>query len=113
MDMSFEMKHEEYKKMLELAALDALDEAEMRALQTHLETCAECREKLDQLRDAAAALVYLIDPVKASPELRARILGDINMPRMTRPFDPDATSDKGEEGGNTNNSSSETSNVKG
>lgn len=68
------MKHEEYKAMLELAALDALDEAESHSLQKHLETCAECREELDALRDAVATLAYLAEPVDASAELRARIL---------------------------------------
>lgn len=78
------MSHEEHKERLGLAALDALDEAELRSLQEHLETCAECREELAKLRDTAAALIYLTPPVAASAELRARILAAINAPGMRR-----------------------------
>lgn len=85
------MNHEEYKAMLELAALDALDEAESRALQEHLETCAECREELDELHVSAAALVYLTEPVEAPTELRASILEGIRAPGMRRPSGLDAS----------------------
>jgi predicted anti-sigma-YlaC factor YlaD len=79
------MKDEEYKAMLELAALDALDEAESHALQKHLETCDECREELDALRDAFATLAYLAEPVEASAELRARVLGGACAPVTRKP----------------------------
>jgi cell division protein FtsB len=78
------MNHEEYKEMLELAALDALGESELRALQTHLAECEECRAELAELRDAAAALVYLTTPVKPPAELRARILESVRAPGMRR-----------------------------
>jgi hypothetical protein len=73
------MTHEDYKEMIALAALDALDDDrgdEQRALDEHLAGCAECRAELEALRDAAASLVYAAaPPLEASaPELRARIL---------------------------------------
>ena len=68
------MNHEEYKEMLAVFALDALDETESRSLQMHLSECAPCRVELDQLREAVSALVYTVPPVEPSPELRARVL---------------------------------------
>jgi anti-sigma-K factor RskA len=72
------MKHEEYKEMLELAALDALGGEDLRVLQEHLTTCDECRSELVELRDAAAMLALYAEPVAPSAVLTARIL---NTPR--------------------------------
>jgi anti-sigma factor RsiW len=74
------MGHEEYKEMLELAALDALDEERADFLQQHLETCAECGAELAELRDTAASLIYLTPPAQAPAELRARVLEAIKLP---------------------------------
>ena len=74
------MKHEEYREMLELVALDALGGEDVRALEAHLSTCDECRAELAELRDAAAMLVFYAEPVAPSAELTARIL---NVPRAT------------------------------
>jgi len=75
------MTHEDYKEMIALDALDALDEGgevvgdrQRRALDAHLAGCADCRAELQALRDAAASLVYTAAPQSPSPELRARIL---------------------------------------
>lgn len=68
------MKHEEYKDMLALEALGALDTEESQALGRHLATCDECRAELGKLQDTAAALAYTLTPVKPRPELRAQIL---------------------------------------
>ncbi|HZG52557.1 MAG TPA: anti-sigma factor [Pyrinomonadaceae bacterium] len=72
------MKHEDYKEMIALDALDVLDggDAPRRALEAHLAACADCRTEFRALRDAAASLVYAAAPpqVSAAPELRARIL---------------------------------------
>jgi anti-sigma-K factor RskA len=69
------MKHEDYKELLALDALDALEDAgERRALETHLAECAECRAELDAMRGAAASLAYATPPAAPALELRARIL---------------------------------------
>lgn len=68
------MKHEEYREMLELAALDALGGDDVRVLQAHISTCDECRAELAELRDAAAMLIFYAEPVAPSAELSARIL---------------------------------------
>ncbi|HEY1403301.1 MAG TPA: anti-sigma factor [Pyrinomonadaceae bacterium] len=73
------MTHEDYKEMIALDALDALDRGddERRALDAHLAGCADCRAELQALRDAAASLVYAAPPQAPAPELRARILTSI------------------------------------
>lgn len=71
------MNHEEYKELLALDSLGALDEAEERALTGHLATCAECRAELDQWRDTASALAYAAEPAEPSAGLRARILENV------------------------------------
>jgi hypothetical protein len=76
------MTHEDYKEMIALAALDVPDggdERERRALDAHLDGCAECRAEFQALRDTAAFLAYAAAPpaTPASPELRARILSAV------------------------------------
>lgn len=90
------MSHEKYKGILELAALDALEEGELRSLEQHLETCGECRAELSELRDSAASLVYLTPPVPAPAGLRTRILETIKAPEMNRASESDTTDDAAE-----------------
>ncbi|HEY0099045.1 MAG TPA: anti-sigma factor [Pyrinomonadaceae bacterium] len=72
------MKHEDYKELIALAALDALDdEGERHALAEHLAECADCRAAWDAERAAAASLIYATSPVAPAPELRAQILSRI------------------------------------
>lgn len=82
--------------MLELAALDALEEAELRSLEQHLETCGECRTELSELRNAATALVYLTPPVPAPAGLRVRVLEAIKAPGMKIASEFGATDDADE-----------------
>jgi hypothetical protein len=69
--------HDEYKEILSLAALDAADGAELRDLEAHLDSCAECRAELRELRGAGAALALAAPPVAPSPELRTRLLASL------------------------------------
>ena len=105
------MGHEEYKDMLELAALNALDESETRLLQQHLETCAECRVELAELRDTAAALVYRASPIPASAALRARVLESIKEPGMRSTSESSAADDDSEAGRTADEPSSVTPKV--
>src|SRR5215213_4873937 len=68
------MRHEEYKQLLALEAVGALDREARARLEEHLPACAECREELREMSDAAASLLYTVAPVRPSPELRAGIL---------------------------------------
>jgi anti-sigma-K factor RskA len=67
------MRHEDYKHLLALEAVGALEEGERARLEEHLPDCAECREELREMADAAASLVYTVAPTQPSPELRANI----------------------------------------
>ena len=49
------MVHDDYKEMIPARALSALDAAEERALNEHLENCAECRKELEDWQATAAA----------------------------------------------------------
>jgi anti-sigma-K factor RskA len=68
------MRHEDYKQLLALEAMGALDAGESRTLEEHLSSCAECRAELRELSDASASLVYTVAPVVPPLELRARVL---------------------------------------
>jgi anti-sigma-K factor RskA len=74
------MEHQEYKELLELSAFDTADEAQARALEEHLATCAECRSELAELRDAAGLLAHAATPLAPSSEVRARILAAAGSP---------------------------------
>lgn len=65
-------------------AVDALDDVERAGFETHLAQCADCRDEVDGLREAAGLLAEL-EPVAPPPELRDRLLADI---RRVRPLPP-------------------------
>ena len=71
------MVHEDYKELLALQALDALEATDVRELDAHLATCAECRTELDELRDASSLMTYAANHLEPSAELRSRILGSV------------------------------------
>lgn len=68
------MLHDEAEQALAAYVLDALPEAERRALEEHLRDCAECRQELAALYRAAAALPLTLDAAAPPPALRERIL---------------------------------------
>ncbi len=71
------MAHEDYKNMLAAHALNALEPAEMRDLEAHLQSCAECRLQLSEWEDTASRLVLAgseAKPLEPSAQLRGRIL---------------------------------------
>lgn len=71
------MRHEDYKQLLALEAVSALEEGERARLEEHLPSCAGCREELRELADAAASLAYTVAPSAPPPELRAHILARV------------------------------------
>jgi anti-sigma-K factor RskA len=71
------MVHDDYKEMIPARALSALDAAEERVLNEHLENCAECRKELEDWQATAAALSLTPDPVEPSPQVRERILSEV------------------------------------
>ena len=71
------MAHEEYKEMIPARALSALDAAEERALNEHLDNCSECRKELEEWQATAATLAVVPEPVEPSPDVRERILSEV------------------------------------
>src|SRR5687768_3200877 len=54
-------------------AVDALDDSERAEYEAHLVDCAECREELAQLSDAAASVAETVS-VTPPPELKERVM---------------------------------------
>jgi anti-sigma-K factor RskA len=79
------MVHNDYKEMIPARALSALDAAEERALNEHLENCAECRKELEEWQATAATLALASDPAEPSPKVRERILSEVRKDRSSTP----------------------------
>ena len=71
------MNQEEYREALALEALGALEASERLALEAYLETRAEYRREVAEMRDTAAALAYTVAPVAVPAALRTWILESI------------------------------------
>jgi anti-sigma-K factor RskA len=79
------MVHDDYKEMIPARALSALDAAEERALNEHLENCSECRKELEDWQATAAALSLVTDPAEPSPQVRERILSEVRKDLSSSP----------------------------
>lgn len=71
------MTHENYKELLAAQALTALDAEDARALDTHLESCADCRLEISGFEDAAALLAFDAEPLEPSAGVRGGILASV------------------------------------
>jgi anti-sigma-K factor RskA len=71
------MTHEDYKELLAVNALTALEAADSRALSTHLETCADCRSEMNEWENTAALLALDAKLLEPSAQLRERILASV------------------------------------
>jgi anti-sigma-K factor RskA len=71
------MTHEDYKELLAAKALGALDDADARALNAHLEGCTDCQAEMVELADAAALLACQAEPLEPSTRVRERILANV------------------------------------
>ena len=57
------MTHEDILDLLAVFALDAVDDAEQREIESHLRECPRCAAELVGLRDVASALGNCVEPV--------------------------------------------------
>jgi len=71
------MVHQDYKEMIPVRALSALDATDARALNDHLDDCEECRRELQEWEATAAAMAVSANPMEPSPKVRERILSEI------------------------------------
>jgi anti-sigma-K factor RskA len=78
------MAHSDYQELLALHAVDALAAAEAHEVSAHLESCAECRRELAELREAAALLAHAAEPAAPSDDVRRRILRSIQSTALSR-----------------------------
>src|SRR2546422_6335991 len=83
------MIHEDYKEMLALQALDALEETDAPELEDHLATCVECRAELSELREASSLLAFAATEVEPPAALRSRILESIHPENSSTTADVD------------------------
>ena len=71
------MVHADFKDMIPARALSALDAEEARALDDHLDECAECRRELRDWEETAAAMAISTNPVEPSPKVREQLLNEV------------------------------------
>lgn len=71
------MTHENYKELLAASALKALDDPDARVLNTHLESCADCRAEIIEWEETAALLALDAKPLEPSAQVRERILASV------------------------------------
>ena len=64
-------------------ALDALDGDDLRAFESHLATCARCRDDVVSFRETAAALAFDVQPLAVPETLERRILSGARAERLT------------------------------
>jgi anti-sigma-K factor RskA len=79
------MVHEDYKEMLAAAALGSLDEPEAKQLESHLESCPECRAERDQWEETASWLALDAEPREPSTQFRTELLLKIRSDVVERP----------------------------
>ncbi len=76
------MEQELLHELAAAYALDALDDSERQQFEEHLEGCEQCRDELEGLRDASAALAYVPEGTAPPPALRERVLQRVHEDRQ-------------------------------
>lgn len=66
-------------------AVNALTDEERRSFEIHLDLCDDCRAEVDELQEAAAALVIDVE-LPPPPRLRASVLSAISQTRQLSPI---------------------------
>jgi len=77
------MTHQDYKEMISVYALSALDAPDDSVLSTHLNECAECRRELDEWKETFASVALDAKPLEPSPQLRERILTQVRADKVS------------------------------
>jgi anti-sigma-K factor RskA len=69
--------HERWTDAAGAYVLEAMPPDEREAFEAHLAACAACREEVEELRPAAAALPMASPPMLPPPELKGRIMAEV------------------------------------
>ena len=69
--------HPQFEEDLDLYALGALDSEEAQELESHLEACPECTQKLEEARTRVALLALAAPPQEAPRRVKERLLKQI------------------------------------
>jgi anti-sigma-K factor RskA len=77
-----------FQELNSLYALDALGDAEGRALEAHVATCAACASDLAAMREVAAVIGYGAPAVPVPADVKARLMARIAAEVPTRPGAP-------------------------
>ena len=75
------MIHEELREMASAYVLGALDLGDRERFEAHLAGCAECQAEVRSFRPVVDALAHTVNSQQPSPQLRARVVGDVREPR--------------------------------
>ena len=86
--MATAMRCEEAEQLIALAVLGALERDGAGGLESHLATCAGCRETVRAFRRAAAVLPQSLEEATPSRQLRRRLMGAVYAGSATAPARP-------------------------
>jgi hypothetical protein len=75
---------DDIRDLLDVAALDALDEPDASVVAAHVATCDACRAALDRAREVAAAIGLSAPLLRLPPGTRERVLAEVNGARPWR-----------------------------
>jgi anti-sigma factor RsiW len=75
------VEHDGIHELTAAYALNALDPTDEDAYEEHLRRCAECRQELASLQEAASALAYAPEAPRPPADLRTRILAEARSER--------------------------------
>ena len=89
---------ENYRELLAASALTALDAADARALETHLESCADCRSEMREWEATAALLAFDAKPLEPSSQVREQLLARVRAEGRTDSLASDRVSSDGSQG---------------
>ena len=70
-------RHELHEQSIGAYLLGALDDAEAKNFEGHLEECHLCRDEVERLRPAADALPRSVTPVAPPPGLKAALMAEV------------------------------------
>jgi anti-sigma-K factor RskA len=67
-------EHPYREEDFELYALGVLEGDELRGIETHIDSCADCSQKVDEARGRVALLAFSAEPAEPSLEVRQRLM---------------------------------------